>query len=105
MESIIPKFPVDRQNYLKYAAQQWRLPFWDWASKKPVYDTDPVRYDYDVPQLVRLESVRIRGPTGWKWVKNPLYVFRMPGGVPMSEAGLCPVEVRNGNKSIFIDVS
>lgn len=80
--TIIPKFPVGQQNELKDAAQQWRLPFWDWASKKPVENAPP---DYDVPQLIRLESVKIRGPEGWKWVKNPLYVFKMPGNVPMSD--------------------
>ncbi|MCJ1461686.1 hypothetical protein MMC07_000284 [Pseudocyphellaria aurata] len=92
VNSIIPKFPLDQQSYLRYAAQQWRLPFWDWASKKPVesvYDPDGHGdHDYDVPQLVRLESVEIRGPAGWKWVKNPLYVFRMPKGISMGDAGV-----------------
>lgn len=85
VDTIIPKFPVHQQNELKDAAQKWRLPFWDWASKKPVEDASP---DYDVPQLVRLESVKIRGAQGWYWVKNPLYVFKMPGNVPMSDGKL-----------------
>lgn len=88
--TIIPKFPVDQQKELKNAAQEWRLPFWDWASKKPIEGASP---DYDVPQLVRLESVKIRGPKGWNWVKNPLYVFKMPNNVPMSDGGVDLVEL------------
>ncbi|MCJ1424292.1 hypothetical protein MMC29_002179 [Sticta canariensis] len=82
VDIIIPKFPVDQQDELKDAAKQWRLPFWDWASKRPVENGSP---DYDVPQLVRLESVKIRGPEGLHWVRNPLYVFKMPDNVPMSD--------------------
>lgn len=90
--SIIPTFPVDQRKYLRFAAQNWRLPFWDWASKKPVelvgIPDGQAKFDYDVPQLVRLESVKIRGPDGWKWVKNPLYVFKMPKGISMGDAGV-----------------
>ena len=89
IEDIIPKFPENQHHILTYAAQHWRLPFWDWASKKKVIDTS--EYDYDVPQLVRLELVKIRTPEGWNWVKNPLYVFRMPKNATMGDAGVKPV--------------
>lgn len=106
IDDIIPKFPKEQWNYLRHAAQHWRLPYWDWASKKPVFDTSPVEYDYDVPHLVRLESVNIRTPEGQKWVKNPLYVFRMPGNFPMSKAGvdhICIGLDEGGNKK-YVEV-
>jgi hypothetical protein len=57
--------------------------------KKPVMDAKTKDYNnYDVPQLVRLEAVRIRTPQGLRWVKNPLYTFKMPDNVPMSTGGV-----------------
>jgi len=94
MLEVIKDFPDAQQPELKHAADTWRLPYWDWGVKKPSYDGTPD--DYDVPQLIRLETVQIRSPPldknsekkARKWVKNPLYTFRMPNGQPMSAAGV-----------------
>lgn len=102
MDEVIPKFPEHEQIDLIRAAEQWRLPYWDWAMKKPIYDTDPVWYDYDVPQLIRLEAVKIRVPGGFKWVKNPLYAFRMPKNAPMSSGKVSHVEETKDNPEIHV---
>ena len=51
--------------------------------KQAIYDAELDMYDYDVPQLTRLKAIRIRIPGGSKWVKNPLYLFKMPRYVPI----------------------
>lgn len=56
------------------------------GDEEPFYDAESDRRDYDVPQLTRLEAVKIRVPGGSQWVKNPLYVFRMLQSAPMSKA-------------------
>lgn len=56
------------------------------GDEEPFYDAESDRRDYDVPQLTRLEAVKIRIPGGSQWVKNPLYVFRMLQNAPMSKA-------------------
>ena len=93
IREIIPEFEADLQSRLNRAADLWRLPYWDWASKKPVYDSEPQRFDYNVPELVRLETVKIRVPkknsaNGYKWVRNPLHSFRLPGDARMSAGGV-----------------
>lgn len=91
LAEIIPKFPRYQQTYLIHAAERWRLPYWDWAStpsKKPIYDSSPAVSDYDVPRLIRLEYIQIKSPEGSKWVKNPLYVFKMPKNAVMGEGGV-----------------
>lgn len=89
VEKIILDLPPTQRTSLQHAAEKWRLPFWDWAMKKPVMDAKTEDYvNYDVPQLVRLEAVRIRTPQGLRWVKNPLYTFKMPGNALMSTGGV-----------------
>ena len=51
--------------------------------KQAIYDAEPDMYDYHVPQLTRLEAIRICVPGGSKGVKNPLYFFKMPRYVPI----------------------
>ena len=93
MKEIIKEFPPQDRPALTHAAETWRLPYWDWGSKRPTFET-PDDVDYDVPHLARLETVHIRCPpdktTGKtrKWIKNPIFSFRMPGGITMGEAGV-----------------
>ncbi|KAI9750729.1 MAG: hypothetical protein M4579_006330 [Chaenotheca gracillima] len=98
VQEIIPLFPKDQQTSLKRAANSWRMPYWDWASKKPVLDTVPEQYDYDVPQLLRLETIKIRTPAGLKWVKNPLYVFRMAPDTTLGDGGVNGVGQGNDSR-------
>lgn len=100
---VIKEFPEDQRKDLVLAADKWRLPYWDWASKKPVLDAKNL--DYDVPQLVRLEAVKIRTGDGLCWVKNPLYAFKMPGNVPMSDGGVHMVKGQIGKNYHEIHVS
>lgn len=105
LSEIIPEFPKSQQTYLIHAAEQWRLPYWDWASKKPVYDSAPEIADYDVPRLIRLENVQIKKPGGPKWVKNPLYVFRMPDKAVMGDGGVHEVKTKDKNKILYVSLA
>jgi len=65
------------------AADQWRLPYWDWAAKKPDYKKGNPQvsdYDYNLP-VAFLESEIVLGTSKIPAkIPNPLYQFRMPGG-------------------------
>jgi hypothetical protein len=61
----------------EFAAENWRLPYWDWAD------------DTDVPKLICMPSVKIvtsPGPSAETIsVPNPLYQFTMPTKKPMGD--------------------
>ncbi|KAL7900614.1 Monophenol monooxygenase [Trichoderma sp. SZMC 28014] len=62
------------------AAKRWRLPYWDWASEPRL------------PELVLTETISIidswnpNSGAQKKVVTNPMYRFRMPGGLPMGDS-------------------
>jgi tyrosinase len=86
VNDIIPNFPKSEQADLKKAADVWRFPFWDWASKKP---DDSGDYNYNVPRLIREKEVEVRVPEGGTArVPNPFWQFRMPDGMSMGDARL-----------------
>ena len=68
------------------AAKTWRLPFWDWAMKKP--DWDPTKTDSlkdhgdnvgpNVPFLLTQEYVEVKTATGTTSVPNPMLKFSIP---------------------------
>ncbi|KAH6849645.1 tyrosinase [Chaetomium sp. MPI-CAGE-AT-0009] len=76
VDEVIPRMGVGREgeNYLRAAANSWRLPFWDWA-KNP-----------EIPKLVR--PARFRIPLIKKEIDNPLYKFKMPNGRKMGDYGV-----------------
>ena len=87
INEVIPEFHDEDKADLRAAADQWRFPFWDWATKKP-QEKGPK--NYDVPLMVKDEYVEVRTPTGHGKVKNPFWSFRMKDGVPMGDPSLKP---------------
>lgn len=80
-----------RQDWKK-AAQQWRLPFWDWAI--PQSDTNK----FGVPGIVGLEQLEILklGGKDKESVKNPLYKYtnKIDGQeVSMNDAKMKPYQL------------
>ena len=86
VNEVIPQFHPEDQKELKDAADQWRFPFWDWASKKPQPGGAPP--NYDIPLIIRDEYVEVRTPEGHGNVKNPFWAFRMKDGVAMGDPKL-----------------
>lgn len=87
MIALIPKtFAEDDQKDMMRAAQTWRLPFWDWAMKKPNWnpdnEDDPVNRipgsGPNVPFLTTQRQVTVRTKTGSAPVKNPWFHFELP---------------------------
>ena len=81
MEKFVNPMPEDELKKIwKIAAQNWRLPYWDWAN------------DSNVPELLtkpRVKIVDTVDPFGknplFKEVDNPMWRFRMPTGKPMGD--------------------
>lgn len=86
---IIPKYPRHSQEQLTSAANTWRLPYWDWAVTK---SDSRRRSHYNVPKLVRIKKIRLKGPDGLICVDNPMYRFSMPGGQSMGAYGITPIK-------------
>lgn len=85
IREIIPTFPESDRADLIEAANNFRLPFWDWACKKPGENGE---YNYDVPKLVRIHEVEVRVPGGTSKIKNPFWQFSMPDGMSMGDPQL-----------------
>jgi tyrosinase len=91
MLKLIPEtFAEEDQNDMIHAAQTWRLPFWDWAMKKPDWHqpTNLRRYGPNVPYLLTVPKVQVKTKTGFAEVDNPMWKFTLPP---------------NDNKKIFGD--
>ncbi|MCJ1352324.1 MAG: hypothetical protein MMC33_002308 [Icmadophila ericetorum] len=86
-QQIIPKY-VDDSNRDQWtnAAQTWRLPYWDWAMKKPDQSTGSA--SYNIPQIFQNAQIRITIPSGPMTVDNPVYKFTMPNQQTMGSAGI-----------------
>lgn len=71
---------------MKHAANTWRLPFWDWAIKKPAWDVDnpdsPVNLAPAVgrncPYIVTQKKVQVKTATGVATVSNPMWKYNLP---------------------------
>lgn len=78
VDEIIPKFPEEERAAWNTAANEWRLPFWDWGITTKV------------PKLCKYPTTVV--PTadgkGEERIDNPLYQFKMPTGKPMSSQGV-----------------
>ncbi|PGG97210.1 hypothetical protein AJ79_09293 [Helicocarpus griseus UAMH5409] len=88
INDIIPQYPEKDQSTLRYAADTWRLPYWDWAAnpKIPWLATEP---QLQVSLLEELETI-----------PNPLYQFRMPNGKNMASEGVGDVKLQ-GEEAIL----
>lgn len=59
MKKEVNEFDEADRPELLAAAKTWRFPYWDWALKKK---TGPKTSDYDVPQVIKSDTVKIRRP-------------------------------------------
>lgn len=88
MIDLIPKtFDPQETDELYKAARTWRLPYWDWAVKKPEWNAknpnDPVNTgpatNLNVPFVITQENVQVRGRAGKAIsLSNPMYNFGLP---------------------------
>lgn len=86
MKNLVPGYPQSDQARLNAACDSWRLPYWDWAAKKPQPSGNP---NYGVPQIVTLPTVDVFPSSGGvQNVPNPMYKFTMPGGQDMGQQGI-----------------
>ena len=87
MCSIIPNtFAEADHTAMFHAADTWRLPYWDWAIKKP--DWDPDHPDSpknlgpligpNVPFLLTQQEVEVKTLTGVAPVANPMWKYEVP---------------------------
>lgn len=80
MLKLIPKtFATEEQAVMIRAAQTWRLPFWDWAMKKPDWHqpTNMRRYGPNVPFILTQPTVQVKTKTGVADVDNPMWKFTL----------------------------
>ncbi|KAI1470529.1 common central domain of tyrosinase-domain-containing protein [Daldinia caldariorum] len=98
MKEKISRYPGKDRPDLEEAARTWRLPYWDWALKKPV-NGEQNRWDYSVPLAILNKTVEIRQPgsEGLVPFKNALYQFTMPGNIAMGDWSL-----RNGEQDLRV---
>lgn len=73
------------------AAQQWRLPYWDWAVKQDYLSPS----NYGVPEVFTQQSVTILDFNGSQiQVDNPLWRFVNPRNVAMGDPSMKNLGIR-----------
>lgn len=76
MNSIIDDWKLSDPNeegMWRKAANQWRLPYWDWATPQPYIN------DFGVPQVCTYHNITISMPYGkTQTIANPLKKFSNP---------------------------
>ncbi|KAL3427941.1 tyrosinase [Phlyctema vagabunda] len=92
-DTITPKaetFAQEDQEEMIHAAETFRLPYWDWAMRKPDWrrPNDLNRYGPNVPFILTVPKVEVKTKTGVSEVDNPMWKFTLPP---------------NGNKTTFGD--
>ena len=97
LELIPEKFAEADQGAMIHAAKTWRLPYWDWAVKKPYWDpTNPDNprnreplVDLNVPYILTQETVYAKGKTGTTDpMPNPMWKFQLPKGRTFKNFGV-----------------
>ncbi|KAH6908113.1 tyrosinase [Coprinopsis sp. MPI-PUGE-AT-0042] len=110
VNELLPKYPTDAQDAVKKAADQFRLPYWDWGLKKErILEKKEVKV-YDLPLIVKLAKVQVTNLNSVDsqdsliFIDNPFYSFRAPG--PMGEYGIIPLRTTRKEdpyKATFFD--
>ena len=107
MRDLIPReFATQDQAAMFRAADTWRLPFWDWAAKKPDWDpTNPENpqnvgpvVGLNVPYLLTQKTVYVKSKTGSAVeMPNPMWKYTPPTGKTFGNHGITNEEgeVRN----------
>ena len=98
MRDLIPEtFAAEDQDEMFKAADTWRLPFWDWAMKKPTWNPDNPDDPENripgtgpnVPFIVTLKKVPVRTKTGSADpVDNPMFNFALPKNKKFGDYGV-----------------
>ncbi|KAH6908112.1 tyrosinase [Coprinopsis sp. MPI-PUGE-AT-0042] len=93
-----PRFTEEARVALKAAADEFRLPYWDWALKKNrLNEKGEEEMTYDLPLMVKSEKVcATRDDGSYGEVDNPFYCFKANG--PMGEYGVTPVQISDDEK-------
>ena len=90
MCDLIPEsFANSDRPAMQHAADTWRLPYWDWAMKKPEWDTDnpdspknsgpnATNVKLNVPFILTQKNVEVMTATGSTSVPNPMLKFVLP---------------------------
>ena len=86
MLKLIPTtFADSDQKAMVFAAETWRLPFWDWAMKKPDWGEDPdspknsgPNVGPNVPFILTQKKIEVKTKTGAALVDNPMWKFVLP---------------------------
>jgi len=80
------KYSGDERKAMLFAADNWRLPYWDWAEKKPIDYKDLSKgVNYNLPRAFLDRD--IEGAATQQGVpSNPLYQFTMPGQATLGGA-------------------
>jgi tyrosinase len=88
-EYVKTSVPADQQALWTAEANQWRLPYWDWAIPQPYIE------NFGVPEICTWEKITIvepasknREPLGRVEVANPLWKFSNPLGIPMGDPAM-----------------
>lgn len=90
---VIPYFPVKDRDNLYTLAKSWRLPYWDWAARREDVTDPSLAEDYNVPWIIRLETVPVLTPFGVWPIPNPLYTFKTPEKMGTYGITLSPVNI------------
>ena len=89
MKEEVKKYSEWEKPDLLEAAENWRMPYWDWAMKKQLPES-PGKRDYNVPLVVLDKKVHIRQPTtlGHGDCENAFYQFKMSDDITMGDSSL-----------------
>lgn len=88
MRHLIPTtFDQKDHDAMFRAAETWRLPYWDWAMKKPDWDqANPdspknlgPKVGPNVPFVITQKYVEVKTKTGTNSVPNPMLKYTLPG--------------------------
>lgn len=100
----------DLEKEMQHAADTWRLPFWDWARRRPNYrgslqDTDInlegllPKDGPNIPYLLTLDEVEVRTATGAVKVKNPMVAFGVDDEIKTRDFGDYGVKYPKGMRN------
>lgn len=88
VNEVIPTFDISQSEQLTAEARKWRLPYWDWAARKPRGD----KKIYDAALILKDETVTVFTSTGEATtIPNPLWRYRT--AKPMGEWGIKPLAI------------
>ncbi|KAK2002831.1 Di-copper centre-containing protein [Colletotrichum falcatum] len=69
-ELIASWFPDSTERvFYQAAADDFRIPYWDWATPPPLGETTYLS-EFEEP------GIQVNGPKGWQFIANPLYSYK-----------------------------